>query len=188
MGIAILDCLIRLHGNDIVHCDVKPENILLSKGDGDAHAHLADFGSAQALNKDGGPRLFTRLGTVDCWARELVRNRSYDEKVDMWALGVTICYMKMRAFPFSDPSSQWSQFEKKVLAGDYTQWQFDLVKAAPDFWDLIDGLLTVDRDDQLSAEMAKVHPFFRRDAGDIGIQTQLHSKSRKRSRHVRCNA
>jgi serine/threonine protein kinase len=42
-----------------VHCDIKPENILPSKGDGNPRARLADFGSAQVLNKNRGPSSFT---------------------------------------------------------------------------------------------------------------------------------
>ncbi|PWN93995.1 hypothetical protein FA10DRAFT_264590 [Acaromyces ingoldii] len=80
----VADGLRFLHANNIVHRDVKDENVIL---DGKGHAQLIDFGSAAHVRPG---RLFdTFSGTLDYAAAEILRGEKYGGKEqDVWALGV----------------------------------------------------------------------------------------------------
>ncbi|KAA8516373.1 hypothetical protein F0562_016666 [Nyssa sinensis] len=72
----------------VIHCDVKPENILL---DSDFEPKIADFGLAK-LSLRGGPRLeFSRIrGTKGYMAPEWALNLPITAKVDVYSYGVVI--------------------------------------------------------------------------------------------------
>lgn len=80
----IADGLRFLHHNNIVHRDVKDENVIL---DGKGHVQIIDFGSAAHI-KNGRP-FDTFSGTLDYAAAEILRGEKYGGKEqDVWALGV----------------------------------------------------------------------------------------------------
>ncbi|CDW79030.1 serine threonine protein kinase [Stylonychia lemnae] len=74
-----------LHSRNIVHRDIKSDNILVNEhGD----LKLADFGYAAQLTQERNRRQ-SKVGTV-CWmAPELIRGKNqYDIKVDIWSFGI----------------------------------------------------------------------------------------------------
>ena len=74
-----------MHSKNIVHRDIKSDNILLNF-DGDIK--LADFGYAAQLTQEQNRRN-SKVGTL-CWmAPELIESKGdYDEKVDIWSFGI----------------------------------------------------------------------------------------------------
>eukprot|EP00347_Sterkiella_histriomuscorum_P014808 403359448 len=74
-----------LHSRNIVHRDIKSDNILVNE-QGDLK--LADFGYAAQLTQERNRRQ-SKVGTV-CWmAPELIRGKNqYDIKVDIWSFGI----------------------------------------------------------------------------------------------------
>ncbi|MCL4112890.1 UNVERIFIED_CONTAM: hypothetical protein GTU68_004435 [Idotea baltica] len=80
----LASALAYCHERKVIHRDLKPENILI---DGEGRLKIADFGwCVQSPNA----RRTTVCGTLDYLAPEIVENRPYDEKVDIWSLGVLI--------------------------------------------------------------------------------------------------
>jgi hypothetical protein len=72
----------------IIHCDMKPENILL---DQDLEPKITDFGLAKLLNRDGSDAGLSRIrGTRGYMAPEWVSSLPITEKVDVYSYGVVL--------------------------------------------------------------------------------------------------
>ncbi|KAI9023086.1 kinase-like domain-containing protein [Phycomyces nitens] len=84
--------LVFLHHKGFIHRDIKCENILLGWN---GEVMLADFGLATRTTR----RNRDRLGTTKWMAPEVIREQYYDDKIDMWSLGVTVIEMMDRVPP-----------------------------------------------------------------------------------------
>ena len=85
------------HNNGVIHRDVKPLNILISKKDG--KAKIADFGIARAAVSDTITQK-SAMGSVHYSAPEQTRGGYCDAKTDIYALGVTMFEMVTGRLPF----------------------------------------------------------------------------------------
>ena len=85
----IISALEALHSNNIVHFDIKPQNILIDQY---GKAKLADFGLSRFINEGSHSR--AKRGTTCYMAPEMMNADNYDPyKTDIWSLGVTIFQM-----------------------------------------------------------------------------------------------
>lgn len=93
----VLRALSALHDRSIVHCDIKPGNILL---DHDARVLLGDFGLARQTNESidahGNESV---IGTLEYLAPEQVLGRCVDPRSDLYALGIVLFEMLTGAVP-----------------------------------------------------------------------------------------
>ncbi|CAK9298318.1 unnamed protein product [Gordionus sp. m RMFG-2023] len=88
-----------LHSKGIIHRDLKPENVML---DQDGHIRITDYGLCKR-DFSYGEKTKERVGTLDYVAPEIWRGKSYDFRVDIWALGVTMYKMLTGRKPFDLP-------------------------------------------------------------------------------------
>ncbi|HEX2235251.1 MAG TPA: serine/threonine-protein kinase [Actinomycetota bacterium] len=97
IGLELLDALEAAHERGVVHRDVNPHNVMLSR---DGRAKLTDFGAA-ALKGD--PRLTASgalLGSPCFMAPEQAQGEEGDPATDMWGLGATLYFAIEGAPPF----------------------------------------------------------------------------------------
>lgn len=81
--------LFEIHRRNIVHRDIKLENILIDfNGDDGPVARVSDFGFATTIKP--GESLTERLGTLTYIAPEIEAGKPYGQKVDMWSFGVVM--------------------------------------------------------------------------------------------------
>jgi len=83
----LLSALVHVHSRGVIHRNVKPENVFLSE---DTRPVLGDFGlSTEISNKK---ELRRQCGTPGFMAPEVVIGMAYNAKVDLFSLGVVLCF------------------------------------------------------------------------------------------------
>lgn len=105
-----------MHGRGIAHRDVKLENFLI-KGEGEEAGcvvKLIDFGFATRF-EPGAARMATICGTPGYMAPEVLLKQTYDEKCDIFSLGVILFALLTDRFPFDGESVEESS--RRTLHG-----------------------------------------------------------------------
>lgn len=79
-----LSALAYVHAHDLLHLDMKPENLLVSGSGDDAHLTLVDFGLARRMRDASSGYA---AGTVAYMAPEMLAGQTVDVRVDLYSLG-----------------------------------------------------------------------------------------------------
>jgi serine/threonine-protein kinase len=95
----IADALHHAHQHGLVHRDVKPNNILMTR---DGRPLLTDFGIAKAVHESTGlTRTGTSIGTPEYMAPEQIQGQKVDARTDIYALGIVLYEALTGWTPFS---------------------------------------------------------------------------------------
>ena len=148
-----------LHKKKIIHRDIKPENILIDNKD---NALLSDYGIATHCKE--GEKRKTYCGTDEYLAPEVIRGEPYDEKIDIWAIGILIyeCVSSSGKTPFNklDFLQRTDDNKENIIKNDK-----DLkIKYDKDFdplaKNLIEKILKINPNDRLPIDDILNHIFF----------------------------
>uniref|UniRef100_H2ZEW0 Uncharacterized protein n=1 Tax=Ciona savignyi TaxID=51511 RepID=H2ZEW0_CIOSA len=147
----ILIALRYLHKQNIVHCDLKPENVLLSSDDAFPQLKLCDFGFARII----GQKSFRRsvVGTPAYLAPEVLRKECYNRSLDMWSVGVIIYVSLSGTFPFNEDEDINQQIQNAAFMYPAHPWS----GISHDSVDLIGSLLQVKKRKRPSVDKALSH-------------------------------
>ncbi len=100
ISLQIANGLEAAHANHIIHRDIKPQNILISK---DGTAKVSDFGIAKAASSN--TITANAMGSVHYISPEQARGGFSDEKSDIYSLGVSMYEMLSGTLPFTGESA-----------------------------------------------------------------------------------
>ncbi|XP_043200179.1 titin homolog isoform X2 [Amphibalanus amphitrite] len=160
-----------MHDNNIMHLDMKPENILcITKS---SHMiKIIDFGLARQYRESEPTRVM--LGTPEFIPPEIINFEPISPRSDMWSLGV-ICYILLSGLsPFMGDNDAETFANITRAEFDFDDDAFDAVSdAAKEF---ITSLLRKRQTERMSACRALTHPWLT--TGHRGAQTTVLSKEK----------
>ena len=117
----IAKALMTLQKYGIIHRDIKPSNMFLIEIDGKRVVKLGDFGCA--INKKDNQS--DSIGTYLYNAPEVIKNLEYDDKCDLWSLGVSLFELYFGILPYAPTAN--SNVMLKYIYGD-KEWNFKKTK------------------------------------------------------------
>ncbi len=114
IGHAVASALEHAHGVGIVHRDIKPDNLMISK---DGHIKLMDFGIATAMDLEQMTATGAIVGSPAHMAPEQIEGGPLDHRCDIFAFGTVLYYLVTRKLPFvaSNPHALF----RMILEGRY---------------------------------------------------------------------
>ena len=100
--IKLIDGLRYLHTNGIIHRDLKLNNIFL---DENMEVKMGDFGLAVKLDYKN-EKIKSFCGTLNYMAPEIFERKGYSYEIDIWALGIIMCYLLVGKNPFQSSTEK----------------------------------------------------------------------------------
>jgi len=147
-----------LHRENVLHRDLKPQNILLSDGSDRPVLKIADFGFARALQPQD--MAATICGSPLYMAPEILRHEPYDARADLWSVGAILYELLLGRPPFSgaNPMQLLANIEK------HGQIMFDDVEVSAEGQEFLRALLVRNPKARLSSIEFMDHPYVRLDS------------------------
>ena len=156
--------LCYLHENNILHRDMKPENILISKKEKDLLSdeeyfwiQIIDFGTAKIFEQNKSENSI--VGSAYYIAPEVL-NQDYNEKCDTWSVGVILYMFLVGRPPFNGRSNE--EIINSIKTKNLDENNEKLLQRSPEVRDLVKGLLEKDTSKRLSAKEALNHKWFKK--------------------------
>jgi len=181
----LISGLHALHERDILHLDIKPENLLFESDREDARIKITDFGlsklykfnSAATDERDREPsrdELAAKLkafaesgvlqrdklrGTVGYMSPELILAGSCSKATDVWAAGVVLYILLCGRPPFQSKSNR--EILERSARGQYQMEGEEWENISDDAKDLVRKMLIVDPKDRISTADILSHPWLK---------------------------
>ena len=159
----ILSGLAYLHSNNIIHRDLKLENILIDDIEKSRTTNedlfllkIIDFGTAKIFDKN--KKLGAVVGSIYYIAPEVLLKK-YGKECDIWSAGVILYMLIVGHAPFDGKNNR--EIMDKIKMGKYQKDEKRWLKASNEVKDLIEKLLVLKPEKRLTALEALKHPWFK---------------------------
>jgi len=170
----VLLAVAYMHSEGVAHRDLKPENLLYYSTDEDSKIMISDFGLSK-MTDSGIMR--TACGSPGYIAPEILEQKSYGQKVDVWSIGV-ISYILLCGYPpFHDPNV--TNLFGQILKGEFefhSPYWDEISNYAKEF---IRQLICVDVDKRLSCEEALEHAWITGAKSEKNIHASVSEQLKK---------
>lgn len=150
----LCEAVAYIHSKNIVHLDIKPENIMCVSQTGN-RIKLIDFGLAQYY--DGSSNLLFMAGTPEFVAPEVIKFEPIDFHTDMWSIGVITYILLSGISPFLGET-----LGETYCAVEKGEWEFDeeaFEGISDEAKDFISKLLVYDQKKRMLPEECLNHPW-----------------------------
>ena len=160
----VLSGLYYLHTKNIVHRDLKLENILISEIEKDNNTNekyfwvkIIDFGTAKIFEKNKNEKAV--VGSSYYIAPEVLHKNS-NEKCDTWSVGVILYMLIVGRAPFDGKSDD--EIIENIEKGEFNSKHPKMLNSSDEVQDLVKKLLEVNVKKRLSSSEALKHPWFKK--------------------------
>ncbi|OMJ95641.1 hypothetical protein SteCoe_887 [Stentor coeruleus] len=150
-----LESVAYLHSKNIVHRDIKLENLMLESNEPNALLKLIDFGTS--IISSPFKKLKTYKGTISYLSPEVFENE-YNEKCDLWSIGVIMYILLSGKMPFGGRDE--GEIIRCITKGSFNIKGREWIKISPQATDLLKKLLNPNPKLRISASAALSHPWF----------------------------
>lgn len=146
-----------LQSHNVIHCDIKPENLLLTK---EGRVKICDFGFAVVVGEKDGSGYSgvstSCLGTLDYLSPEMLETHEYNNTTDIWAVGILIYEFLKGSPPFFDDYEKGTRLKISSVQYDfYPYYIFDIHSS-----DIIFLILKKNPCDRIDLKNIFQHEFF----------------------------
>ena len=154
----VLQGLICLHDLNIIHRDIKAQNILITE---DGNAKLGDFGVGIKLTDK--EYRHSKKGSPYWMSPQVILQEDYDIKTDIWSLGITCVELAESQPPFADlkPMAVMNKISKQP---PNVEDIINVEEYSENFVDFIRKCIVVDPNKRASAKELIEHEFIRKNA------------------------
>ncbi|XP_071523898.1 uncharacterized protein [Panulirus ornatus] len=155
----LLEGLVFVHDQSLVHLDIKPQNLVLMGEFPDCAVKLCDFEISRVLTP--GREVREILGTPDYVAPEILLYEPITKKTDMWSLGV-LTYVLLTGFlPFGGDTEQETFLQISRGDLDFPEELFGDI--SPEAIDFIKQLLVREPERRMSVRECLAHPWMKKE-------------------------
>lgn len=153
----IIDGIKHMHEKNIIHLDIKPENIMCQKRNSNL-VKIIDFGLATKLDPHEAVKIST--GTAEFAAPEIVEREAVGFYTDMWACGVLTYVLLSGLTPFAGENDIETLKNVKACNWDFDQGAFSSI--SDEAKDFIKRLLTKEKEKRMTAHECLQHPWLKK--------------------------